>query len=223
MVAGSLATSATIRNESVSASQYDEGRDDYLRRLPAEQYQGEAYVHWTMTIEDRKQGWLIPVFYYKLREILAHTTFRYGLCCPMFCLMPDHMHFLWVGILQGTDQRHACKYFRKQMNSILEKLGICFQKQPFDHVLTEKERERGAFEAIAEYIARNPERASLVRTDAFRTYPYTHCLVPGYPELNPWQSDYWERFWRAYSYLRDHGLMRMIGESSSKSRQTRRG
>ncbi len=166
-----------------------------------------------MTIEDRKEGWLIPIFYYKLREILAHTTFRYGLCCPLFCLMPDHMHFLWIGILSGSDQRTACKYFRKHTNAVLEKLGFLLQKQPFDHVLTESERERGAFEAIAEYIARNPERSNLVPMDSFATYPYTSCLVPGYPELSPWQSDYWERFWRAYAFLRDQGLMRTVDDS----------
>jgi hypothetical protein len=179
---------------------------DYLRRLPPESYRGQAYVHWSMTIDQRKTGWLIPIFYYKFREILTHSAFRYGLCCPIYCCMPDHLHLLWVGILDWCDQRLAARYFRKQLNPILEKLGVRFQKEPYDHVLREAERERSGFEEVFEYIARNPERAGLLPSDAYRTYPYTGCLLPGYPELQIWQSDFFDRMWRAYGYLRKHGL-----------------
>jgi hypothetical protein len=83
------------------------------------------------------------------------------------------------------------------------------QKQPYDHVLTEEQCERDAFEAVGEYIARNPERAGLVGPDRYQQYPYTGCLVPGYPELNVWQSDYWERFWRVVSHLRKNQFFRV--------------
>jgi putative transposase len=189
-----------------------EDRNDYLKRLSPEFYRGQSYVHWSMTIQDRKTGWLIPIFYYKFREILTHTMFRYGLCCPIYCCMPDHIHLLWVGILDHSDQRNAAKYFRKHLNPIFEKLGVSFQQQPYDHVLREEERERSAFENVVEYIARNPERAGFVKTDGFREYPYTGCLIPGYPELALWAGDFWDRFWRTYSYLREHGLIRTIAE-----------
>lgn len=179
---------------------------DYLRRLPAAAYRGQAYVHWSMTIENRKTGWLIPIFYYKFRELLTHTAFRYGLACPIYCCMPDHIHLLWVGIRPTCDQRHAARFFRKQLNSILEKLNARLQNQPYDRVLREEQRERNAFEEVAEYIARNPERADLVPIDHFADYKYSGCLVPGYPELIPWQRDFWERFWRTYSYLCKTGL-----------------
>ena len=48
----------------------------HLPRLEEEHYQGQAYVHWTMTIEDRKTGWLQPIFLYKFRELLTHAAFR---------------------------------------------------------------------------------------------------------------------------------------------------
>ncbi len=184
-----------------------EADHDYLKRLPAEHYRGQAYVHWSMTIDERKRGWLVPIFYYKFRELLTHTMFRYGLCCPIYCCMPDHLHLLWIGVFEGSDQRNAVKYFRKQLNPILDKLEARFQKQPYDHVLREEERAKDAFEAVVEYIARNPERAGLARPDRYQDYPYTGCLVPGYPELTPWQLDYWERFWRTYAYLQRHGFM----------------
>ncbi len=192
----------------------DEKADrDYLRRLSPEHYRGQAFVHWSMTIDDRKKGWLVPVFYYKFREILTHTLFRYGLCCPIYCCMPDHLHLLWIGILDGSDQRNAVKFFRKQVNPVLEKLESRFQKQPYDHVLREEERDRDAFEIVVEYIARNPERAGLVKPDGFQQYPYTGSLVPGYPELALWQHAFWERFWRIYAYLRQHGLFQLREEA----------
>jgi REP element-mobilizing transposase RayT len=185
---------------------------DYLQRLPAEYYRGQAYVHWSMTMDDRKAGWLVPIFYFKFREILTHTLFRYGLCCPIYSCMPDHLHLLWVGILDSSDQRNAAKFFRAHLNPVLEKLGAQFQQQPYEHVLEKEQRERSAFENVAEYIARNPERAGLVAPDKFRDYKYTGCLVPGYPDLIPWQDDYWDLFWRIYVRLREKGMTRAFDD-----------
>jgi putative transposase len=187
---------------------------DYLRRLPSAHYRGRAYVHWSMTIEERKKGWLTPTLYFKFREILTHTAFRYGLACPMYCCMPDHLHLLWVGIVETCDQRNAAQFFRRQLNLPLSKVGVALQKQPFDHVLREGERQEGAFQVVAEYIARNPERAGLVPPDGFRQYRYTGCLVPGYPDLSPWQRDYWDRFWRLYSRLCKRGLLAIDDEET---------
>ena len=106
-----------------------------------------------------------------------------------------------------SDQRNAAKFFRARLNPILEKLGARFQPQAYDHVLREEERQGTAFEQVVEYIARNPERANLVRPDKFQEYKYTSCLVPGYPELSPWQHDYWDLFWRLYARLREKGLV----------------
>jgi hypothetical protein len=128
--------------------------------------------------------------------------------------MPDHLHLLLVGILDNSDQRLATRFLRKHLNAVLAKLGFQLQQQPYDHVLCEAERERDAFEDVVEYIARNPERAGLISEDRFREYPYTSCLIPGYPELSPWQTDFWDRFWRSYSYLRQHGLVRGDDEPS---------
>ena len=109
------------------------------------------------------------------------------------------------------------RYFRRQMNPVLDKLHVRFQIQSYDHVLREEERERSAFEDVAEYIARNPERKQLVPPDGFRAYPYAGCLKPGYPELKPFEDQYWERFWRIYSHLRHNGLRVLVSEDHSDS------
>jgi len=112
-----------------------------------------------------------------------------------------------VGILDGSDQRNAAKFFRTQLNPILDKLGARLQEQGYDHVIREEERERSAFEAVIDYIARNPEREGLTPAERFRDYKYTGCLVPGYPDLSPFREGFWELFWRLYAALRRDGLV----------------
>ena len=183
-----------------------------LPRLEPGFYRGQAYVHWVMTIQDRKTGWLVPIFYYKFREILTHAAFRYAFACPIFCLMPDHMHMLWLGIDDRTDQLKASEYFRKRISEPLGKLGVEFQHQPYDHVLKDEEKLDTQVCNLVEYIERNPERKEIVSLDQFKSYPYTDCLIPGYPELKIWQPDFWPRFWRCYSFLRKNGLFRPADE-----------
>ena len=120
--------------------------------------------------------------------------------------MPDHIHMLWIGIIDDCDQIKAMRYFRYHLNPVLEKLAARFQRQPYDHVLRGKERDRAAFEEVAEYIARNPERKKLAPPDGYAQYAYTSCLVPGYPELKPFEEEYWDRFWLIYSHLTKDGL-----------------
>ncbi len=184
----------------------------FLPRLEPDYYRGQAYVHWTMTIEDRKTGWLVPTFYYKFREILTHTAFRYSIACPIYCLMPDHMHIFWIGIDDRSDQLKASEYFRKRLGEPLQLMGCEFQHQPYDHVLKDEERQETEVCNLVEYIARNPERKQLVKPDRFKEYRYTDCLIPGYPEIKLWQNDYWLRFWRTYSFLRKNGLFRPANE-----------
>jgi len=188
---------------------------EHLPRLEPEFYRGQAYVHWTMTIDGRKTGWLKPLFLYKFREILAHTLFRYALACPIFCLMPDHVHLVLIGIDDRSDQLKATKYLRKHVGEALGRIGFQFQHQPYDRVLRDDERLEGNFIELIEYIARNPERAGLIEPDTFASYKYSGCLLPGYPEMRLWDDQHWERFWRAYSFLRKNGLFRPAEENFS--------
>ncbi|QEG02865.1 hypothetical protein Mal15_69860 [Stieleria maiorica] len=173
-----------------------------LKRLPPEYYRGLAWVHWTMTIEDRRTGWLDGRFLYKFREILTHAAFCDALACPIFCLMPDHIHLLCCGLTDKTDQRHAIQRLRKDTNECLKRIGFLFQRQAYDHVLKDHELERDAIESMVEYIARNPERKELVPVDAFATYAFTGCLIPGYPQMKLFQADSWDRIWRTIAFLK---------------------
>ncbi len=183
-------------------------RRDHLRRFPRGHYQADAMVHWTLTVLERRQGWLSSVFLFRFRELLTHSMFRFGLACPMFCLMPDHLHMIWMGLCNGSDQLNAMKHFRTHCNHSLQRIGYELQDQAYDHVLTEDERREAEFRNVCEYIARNPERAGLVERDRFASYGFTGCLVPGYPSLRPFDPDYWDQFDKIIAFLRINGLMR---------------
>ena len=169
-----------------------------LHRLAPPFYSGPAYIHWTMTTHGRRTGWLNDAHHFQVREILCHFLGKYDLLCPTYCLMPDHAHFLWIGWSPSSDQRRAITAFRTEWGRLLKGQGYSLDRQAFDHVLNEKERDRGALAAICHYILRNPERARLV--NKWDGYPHMGALVPGYPGLDPRVADYWLRFWRIHNW-----------------------
>jgi putative transposase len=170
----------------------------YLPRLSREHYQGDAVVFWTLTLFDRAKGWLTPAFHQRFRELLLHAAAREGLACPVYCLMPDQMHLVWMGLRLDTDQINGMSFLRTFLKP--ELAPARFQKQPQDEVLRQEQRRRNAFARVCLYIAENPLREGLVAAPA--EWPFTGCVVPGYPDLNPFERDYWARFWRIYLKLR---------------------
>jgi len=91
----------------------------YLPRLPREHYQGDAVVHWTLPISHRRQGWLDERFHAAFRELMLHTAAREGLLCPTYCLMPDHLHLVWMGLRLDSDQRNGTAFLRTHLKPIL--------------------------------------------------------------------------------------------------------
>lgn len=172
-----------------------------LRRLSHGHYQGHAWVHWTMNLEHRAIGWLDRLHHARLRESLLHALAREHLVCAVYCLMPDHAHFLIGGLRPDSDQRNGIKHFRKAWNEIL-KIGpktASLSLQAYDHVLTDEERGREVFETIRGYILENPVRGKLV--GLWRDWEFSGCLVAGYPDLDPRGEAFHETFWRIYHNL----------------------
>jgi len=122
-------------------------------------------------------------------------------------MMPDHIHFIWMGLSVYSDQKLAMRHLRNRFNQTLSRIGFELQDQPFDNVLQEDELQEEAFKSTCEYIARNPERAALVAMDDYARYPYSGCLIPGYPELRPFAADFWTRFERSVAYIRKSGVI----------------
>ena len=128
----------------------------------------------------------------KFREFLLHAQARQPAVCVAYCLMPDHVHVLWHGTSGACDQRLGIRFLHQELNRLLQPCKL--QKQPFDHVLRPEERERDAMRAIAYYIVENPVRKGLAGDAA--DYPYSGCVVQGYPRLDVHEAGHWEKFWR---------------------------
>jgi REP element-mobilizing transposase RayT len=150
-----------------------------------------------MTMAGRREGWLDVDLHRQFRESQLHTLSRYELLCPVYCLMPDHLHFVWFGLSEASDQDLAASFFRRFFNAALKPRGQELQRQPWDVVLREKDRERSAIASACFYIAENPVRAGLVPTAA--EWPFSGSLAAGYPEFDWRQDTFTERLWTVYA------------------------
>src|SRR5258706_15962251 len=107
-------------------------------------------VHWTQATFDRATGWLTEKFHAHFRELMLHAAARQGLFCPTYCLMPDHLHVVWMGLRLDSDQRNGMAFLRTHLEP---KLAPCkFQHQAHDQVLKEEERRQNAFARVCNYI-----------------------------------------------------------------------
>jgi len=170
----------------------------FLPRLPREYYQADAVVMWTLTTFDRAKGWLAPGFHHRFRELMFHTMAREGLACPIYCLMPDHIHLIWMGLTRDSDQINGMAFLRTHLEP--ELAPAKFQPQPHDAVLREEDRKRNAFAQTCFYVAENPVRAELITEREI--WPFSGCLILGYPKLNPSGKEFWPKFWRIFPKLR---------------------
>ncbi len=168
-----------------------------LPRLPDAFYRGPAIIHWTLPTFDRATGWLDERRHLLFRETLLHAAARELLLCPIYCLMPDHIHLIWLGLASESDQRNAMAFMRTHLEKHLHPAK--FQPQAFDHVLRDHERERGAFARVVQYIADNPVRGKLAEDSS--AWPYTGCVVPGCPRLDPREERFWDVFWKIHAKL----------------------
>jgi hypothetical protein len=180
----------------------------HLPRLPRPYYQAFAVVHWTITLQDRSTGWLDVLFHARFRELVLHAAAREGVLCPVYVLMPDHLHLVWMGLRLASDQINGMRFLRKclQLEFDLRSppaggSSIKLQKQSHDRVLREKQRKRGAFASLCFYILNNPVRAAIV-SDA-RDWPWLGALLAGYPNIHPLDSEFWPLFWNLYEQHRE--------------------
>jgi putative transposase len=164
-------------------------RNFYLPRLPREYYQGDAVVHWTMAIAGRDTGWLDEPFHSRFREVMLHAAAREGLLCPTYCLMPDHIHLVWMGLRRHSDQRNGKNFFESMSAYTCAHTASNTRRMM-------KERLRGAFAKVCFYVVDNARRAELVKNA--KDWPFAGAIVSGYPELHPLAENFWPSFWKVY-------------------------
>jgi REP element-mobilizing transposase RayT len=50
---------------------------------------------------------------------MLHTAAREGLFCPTCCLMPDHLHLVWMGLRLDSNQCNGMAFLRTHLKPIL--------------------------------------------------------------------------------------------------------
>ena len=178
----------------------------HLPRLDLVHYQGFSAVFWTLTLERRAVGWLDDAFHQHFRELLLHVAAREGLYCPVYTLMPDHLHVVWLGLRVASDQLRAVRFLRKYLQRELTRRSSTggefeLQKQAHDAVLKEQDRTRGALAKACFYVLENPCRQGLV--EHARQWPHLGAMAPGYPFLHPLDDDFWPAYWKLYREHRE--------------------
>ena len=170
-----------------------------LKRLAPVFYRDKAYVHWTFTMNHRATGWLTNKHHENLRSLLFQSLVRDHQCCPVYCLMPDHAHFVFIGLNQHADQLPFIRKLSREWNILLKPIQL--SKQAYDNVLREDDRANDGFPNLIGYILRNPVRKNLVST--WQAWPYSGTILPGYPQLDPRKDYFWENFWKGYNQQAD--------------------
>lgn len=163
----------------------------HLLRLDPGYYRGFAFVHWTMTISGRRKGWLHRGFHARLIQILDRGAKDYAVVVPAYTLMPDHMHWLAVGLSDVSDQLLWSRAARRELNRLLSPFRL--QKQAFDHVLTLDERSPGGFSKVVAYICENPVVEYLVEDS--RDWEFTGAVVPELAGLDPRDPEFSDIWW----------------------------
>ncbi len=79
---------------------------------------------------------------------------------PVYCLMPNHLHFLVYGKTEETSITEFVRRFKSYTSKMIKKNFEIFplwQKRFYDHVIRKNE----SLINIAEYVYNNPVRAGL--------------------------------------------------------------
>jgi len=184
---------------------------NHLPRLPRPYYQADATVHWTLTSRDRHRWDLGPVLHAGFRELMLHAATREEVICPIYCLMPDHIHLVWIGTKPSSDQLNGMAFLRTHLRKMIHPAE--FQPQAYDRVLRERSSDTDAIRQWVQYGILNPIRAGLAGD--IESWPWLGCIVPGIPVLNPIDPGFWELFGKLHRQRHDptcaHHVKPMLG------------
>lgn len=118
--------------------------------------------------------------------------------CPTYCLMPDHLHLLWMGLRRASDQLNAMKFLHARLTMGHQRE---WRHQAHDHVLREEERKRNVFAQTCFYILANPVRAKL--SEEHERWPFSGSWCRAIPRLHPEAGEFWPLFWELYAKQRE--------------------
>ncbi|MFZ0523003.1 MAG: transposase [Candidatus Acidiferrales bacterium] len=155
-------------------------------RLPAVNYLGCRRFFITLCCERRRRFFTQHSFAETVTEILRATALQYKMAVYTYCLMPDHLHVLVIGLDPSGDCQNFVMEFKRRSTVEFQarNSSALWQKKFYDYIL----RRRDSTERVATYIWMNPVRKGLCA--ATEDYPYSGSFVADWkPSLNlanPW-------------------------------------
>ena len=159
-------------------------------RLDSNQYLGEKWFFITMCCEGRRPVFLTRNNAEWIVAILTAEAAKHQFIVDAFCVMPDHLHFLALGMAPTSNLLAFAKSFKqKTAYSYQKEHGLrLWQKNFYDHVLRPDESSG----RVAAYIWMNPVRKGLCKT--FEEYPFSGSFSR--PWKNSMDADLWVPPWK---------------------------
>jgi putative transposase len=158
-------------------------------RLPLQEYRGQKWYFVTMCSEKRTPIFIDPTVAKWLIEALRKESELHSFLIEAYCVMPDHLHFLTLGVTSSSNFLKFVKSFKqKTAYPYVQKThSRLWQRNYYDHTLRSNEEPA----SVAAYIWLNPVRKGLCKD--FEKYPYSGSfskpakMLPEPPWTPPWK------------------------------------
>jgi len=106
-------------------------------RLDANEYVGEKWFFVTMCCGDRESIFRTSKKAVWIADYLGAESAKHQFIVDAFCVMPDHLHFLALGLAPTSNLLNFAKSFKQKTAYVYqEERGLrLWQKNFYDHVL----------------------------------------------------------------------------------------
>jgi putative transposase len=159
-------------------------------RLPRQHYVGQRRYFVTILCADRKpllaERHSAELVIRTLRECAQHHNFA----IYSFCAMPDHLHFLAIGMNPACNLLNFVMHFKRTCTVAYRehRAGMLWRKKFYDYILRDHD-ENGS---VADYIRMNPVRAGLCSQAS--NYEFSGSFVSDWPGVE--DGTQWSPPWR---------------------------
>jgi putative transposase len=155
-------------------------------RLPAENYVGRRRYFITLCCDRRRKYLAQSSIAASIVEILRATALQHKMAVYTYCLMPDHLHALVIGLDPSSNLQIFVMDFKRRATAEFQSSNSSplWQKKSYDYIL----RSNDSNDRVAAYIWMNPVRKGLCAKP--QDYPFSGCFAsdwkPSLDLTNPW-------------------------------------
>ena len=126
-------------------------------------------IFFTLNSNFRKDYFTLHQFNIQIINCLKKICNRVNIMIPVYCLMPNHLHFIVYLTEKEKNILDMINYFKSNTSKISKNFKIVplWQRRYYDHIIRKIE----SLKNICEYIYNNPVRKELVKK--CDDYPYS--------------------------------------------------